>query len=424
MENTADVSNTVPLSQGPGAAAVPDAASVTQRHRDQAMAALSARRKRMRVLQLLLLVFAVAALAMWGLQVRRTADLERQLEFAQTRVGALEASFQALHQQAGTREEIEFLRQTVDQRLQGVQARAHAMESGSVAPVVAQVVGSIALIQGRFALMDPRTSRFVRFSISKGEPQLLPDGRPRLTLKGRGPVYAPLFTGTAFVVDDAGTLLTNRHVAKPWEQSVAASVLQDLGVRPLVLEMRGFLPGKEESFSVKVLGVSPEQDLALLRGDGAARTVAPLQLASEHPAVGDAALVLGYPTGLNALLARADDAFLHRLGREPGMNEQRAADALAKAGLIRPLVSRGIVAQVSPTAVVYDAQTTSGGSGGPVVNLRGEVLAVTRAVLAGFGGSNLGVPAVLAHEMLESAYQQRVIVKSAPPPAERDGAPR
>jgi S1-C subfamily serine protease len=70
------------------------------------------------------------------------------------------------------------------------------------------------------------------------------------------------------------------------------------------------------------------------------------------------------------------------------------------------LVSRGIVAQVSPAAVVYDAQTTTGGSGGPVVNLRGEVLAITRAVLDGFNGSNLGVPVAAAREMLQTASQQ------------------
>ena len=55
-------------------------------------------------------------------------------------------------------------------------------------------------------------------------------------------------------------------------------------------------------------------------------------------------------------------------------------------------MQRGIVGQVSESAVAYDAETTRGGSGGPVLNARGELVAVTRAVIPEYGGSNLGVP--------------------------------
>ena len=43
-------------------------------------------------------------------------------------------------------------------------------------------------------------------------------------------------------------------------------------------------------------------------------------------------------------------------------------------------------------AVTYDAATSHGGSGGPVLTLQGEVVAVNSAGLPDFGGSNLGVP--------------------------------
>jgi len=50
--------------------------------------------------------------------------------------------------------------------------------------------------------------------------------------------------------------------------------------------------------------------------------------------------------------------------------------------------------------VVYDAETTHGGSGGPVLNLEGGVLAVNAAILPQFGGSNLGVPAAEAVRLM------------------------
>ena len=53
--------------------------------------------------------------------------------------------------------------------------------------------------------------------------------------------------------------------------------------------------------------------------------------------------------------------------------------------------------------MVYDAQTTNGGSGGPVLSTTGEVVAINSAVLPEFGGSNLGVPAEQARRMLELA---------------------
>ena len=55
------------------------------------------------------------------------------------------------------------------------------------------------------------------------------------------------------------------------------------------------------------------------------------------------------------------------------------------------------------TSVAYDAETTRGGSGGPVLSLDGEVVAVTFAILAEFGGSNLGVPTEEVRRLLAEA---------------------
>jgi len=49
---------------------------------------------------------------------------------------------------------------------------------------------------------------------------------------------------------------------------------------------------------------------------------------------------------------------------------------------------------------VYDAPTTQGGSGGPVFNKHGQVIAVEYAVLPRFGGNSFGVPIAYALELM------------------------
>jgi serine protease Do len=49
--------------------------------------------------------------------------------------------------------------------------------------------------------------------------------------------------------------------------------------------------------------------------------------------------------------------------------------------------------------IVYDAATTSGGSGGPLFNRDGKVIGVNFATLSDFGGSNLAVPVRYADEL-------------------------
>ena len=48
-----------------------------------------------------------------------------------------------------------------------------------------------------------------------------------MTLDGDGPVVEILYTGTAFVATADGLLLTNRHVALPWESDTTAQAVID-----------------------------------------------------------------------------------------------------------------------------------------------------------------------------------------------------
>ena len=91
---------------------------------------------------------------------------------------------------------------------------------------------------------------------------------------------------------------------------------------------------------------------------------------------------------MQALVVRASPEFLKAATPDGDADFWSLARRLSEAGYIKPLATRGIVSQVSQEVVAYDAETAIGGSGGPVLDLGGRVVAVNAAVLEEFGGSN------------------------------------
>jgi S1-C subfamily serine protease len=109
--------------------------------------------------------------------------------------------------------------------------------------------------------------------------------------------------------------------------------------------------------------------------------------------------LIGYPTGIEGILARAGpDATKEILGNTPEV--QKIVSHLAEQKLIRPTTTQGHIGDVLKDKIVYDAATTSGGSGGPLFNRNGKVIGVNFAILNGFGGSNLAVPVRYAKDLL------------------------
>jgi len=53
-----------------------------------------------------------------------------------------------------------------------------------------------------------------------------------------------------------------------------------------------------------------------------------------------------------------------------------------------------------------DAETTHGGSGGPVLDINGEAVAINTAIIPEYGGSNFGLPVIYARSLLiEAGYE-------------------
>jgi serine protease Do len=86
-----------------------------------------------------------------------------------------------------------------------------------------------------------------------------------------------------------------------------------------------------------------------------------------------------------------------------GTSTERVTEALARKGLIRPSTTQGHIGDITKTDIVFDAPTTQGGSGGPILNRNGEVIAVEYAVLSKFGGNSFGVPIDYALDLLKAS---------------------
>ncbi|HEX8871971.1 MAG TPA: serine protease, partial [Candidatus Acidoferrum sp.] len=201
---------------------------------------------------------------------------------------------------------------------------------------------------------------------------------------------------------------TNHHVVQPWWENDELAAAMQQGLEPVIAEMAAYFPGSTNAVPVSISQISQEADLALVHGDLSElrRPVLKLNPRKEAAVSGEALISLGYATGLDAILARAGEDAVQQIVKVSGGDPKLVLAELAKRKLIRPLVTQGHVGDVLADKIVYDAQTTSGGSGGPLLNGEGEVIGVTFAVVRGFGGSNFGVPVRFAAHLLKRPAAQ------------------
>lgn len=297
----------------------------------------------------------------------------------------------------GLQEEFDASLATASERLAALER-----ESKASARVVREARGSVFFIQGSYGFRHKPSGRVLRQVMDEnGEPILSPFGQPRLTLDGDGPVAEKQFTGTGFAAVKTDIIVTNRHVALPWENDNSLELLVAQNMEPMMVKFIAFPPNGDTPISISLVGASDVTDLAVLHHEPLEKPVKILPLADTSPEVGSEIILMGYPAGLRAMVAQSGQAFMSELKNQEDLEFWSIAQRLAQQSAIEPLASRGIVGKVTHASVVYDAETTHGGSGGPVLNVGGKVVAVNSAIIPEFGGSNIGVPALAVRILME-----------------------
>jgi S1-C subfamily serine protease len=181
-------------------------------------------------------------------------------------------------------------------------------------------------------------------------------------------------TGTGFVIDGEGHILTNFHVVA---DATSVSV--------------GF--DDNRVVSARVLGTDATNDLALLQVDTEGLKLAPLQLGDSSTAqVGDPVLAIGNPFGLDRTLTTGVVSALQRQITAPN----------------------GFTIQ---HVIQTDAPINPGNSGGPLLDAAGRVIGINSQIISGSSagtGGNVGigfaVPINTAKKLLPQLKQSGSVV--------------
>ena len=210
---------------------------------------------------------------------------------------------------------------------------------------------------------------------------------------GGGSYYQSLrhirVSGTGFIAAD-GVVATNRHVLQPWFEDDEDATLIRAGLHPRVEKILAFFPDRRDPIPLHDVSVSRDTDLAVAHfvapKDG---DFHPIPLANSDATAGDPVVVVGYPLGVSAMLAKSPPKLYKRLASS--RDTIAVANELAAHSLIRPSATYGHLGDVVGEKLIYDAPTAQGGSGGPVFNGRGQVIAINAAYIDGFTGGTIGI---------------------------------
>ncbi len=181
----------------------------------------------------------------------------------------------------------------------------------------------------------------------------------------------PRGTGTGFVWDQAGHIVTNYHVIR--DADIAYVAFAD-----------------HSSYAAKLVGVAPAKDIAVLRIDAPANKLSPLPLGSSHDLeVGQKTFAIGNPFGLDHTLTTG---IVSALGREI----ESATGVPIK------------------DVIQTDAAINPGNSGGPLLDSAGRLIGMNTAIYSpsgAYAGIGFAIPVDTVRWVVPELIQNGRIIR-------------
>ncbi|MBL8207358.1 MAG: trypsin-like peptidase domain-containing protein [Blastocatellia bacterium] len=287
--------------------------------------------------------------------------------------------------------------------------------------LVEQYGAGVCLVYGVYTYYDPRSGREARYKDGGESGNLLgPNGAVNISVDGNGPPSDIEFIGTGFQVS-TGMILTNRHVIQPWDDDPVTGVLRNYGLRPRLKELYAYFPKVKQPFLLHTLEVSTADDVALCsfqlgETDLKLLPVLPLDEVKDNSTIsavsGQPMVLIGYPAGLDGLMAKVDDKERQGLSLNRRSSLKSVLNELGARELIRPLTTQGHISDLLPRRIVHDAATSDGGSGGPIFGANGKVIGINQAVLDN-SPAKFGVPIRYGTELLQKQKPEAVASQAA-----------
>jgi len=178
--------------------------------------------------------------------------------------------------------------------------------------------------------------------------------------------------GSGFIIDESGIVLTNQHVVGNQGEGQTITVVVDA-------------PGLEREYEAEIIGSDYSLDLAVLRiinDEGHIFPTLPLG-DSDATRVGEWTIAIGNPYG-REFEHTVTVGVLSAKGREISIYDQETG---------RPKVYKNLMQT--------DAAINRGNSGGPLLNIKGEVIGINTAVHAQAQGIGFAIPINVAKEVLD-----------------------
>jgi len=188
---------------------------------------------------------------------------------------------------------------------------------------------------------------------------------------GGGLLGAASGTGSGFIYDPDGWILTNRHVVE--DASELQVVLND---------------GRQ--FSGEVYGIDTLTDLAIVKIDATGLPVAPIGTSADLKP-GQLAIAIGNPLGYENTVTTG---VVSGLGRQIQASDASQTSSEQLNNLIQT-----------------DAAINPGNSGGPLVNSAGQVIGVNTAVNADAQGVGFSIPIDVAKPIMQQALDGQELVR-------------